>query len=259
MIELLTITRSRFSFDLKEWVDYHLAIGFDKITIYDNESLFSVEELFKSYKNVDVVFLKGQYGFNHTGVSNVFALLRSFFSNKKGKTTWCGLFDDDEFLYIKDSMRLQEVLDDSSPIHPFHWKYISLPNLIKDRTTTQIDTFNYVAPHKTPLGNRVHIKTLFNLKEANKLEWNSVHYPVINDIHYFTTDSYPLQENYYKDHKAVLYHYYNKSLQDMLWKKNRNNEVNSYAGLSETVFLENATMYTEIDNSMIERKKELGI
>lgn len=83
---------------LKEWVDYHLLIGFDHIQIWDNESKVPIKDTVKEYIEKEVVSVKEikTYGGNQVDSQrrSLKETLRDYI--------WVALIDTDEFIVLLD-------------------------------------------------------------------------------------------------------------------------------------------------------------
>jgi len=237
--EIMTVTKHNRPDDLKEWVDYHLAIGFDKITIFDNNSTFSVAEFLKDYKKVEVQSIPNPIFDGHwSGDMSKSIMMRtysSFCNERKGHTKWLCVIDDDEYLYINNGKTLHDLLDDKYPIIGIWWKMISLPYVLEDRTTTMAMTFNHVAVMNTVWEGRTFYRSILNLDKCNDIFWTTLHLPFINGQNYvvayvelekggrqaYFSDKIMLMPNFYNNQSAVLYHYFHKSWKDWQYKVNR--------------------------------------
>ena len=268
-IELLTITKRRNKNDLKEWVDYHLAIGFEKITIIDNESEFSIQEFLSDYKNVEVIYFKGDL--SHTGYGKQKSLAADFFMEKRGTTNWLGWFDDDEFLYVKNNVNILSLLNDDLETISFYWKFLSLPYIIETRNSSLIETFNYTTLQSS-CENQTHIKTLVNMNKFTNINFPTAHLPILINTHQKTTMANGEFTNFesnlisgmefYDCQPAVLYHYFHQSWDDWKYKcyKGIIDPNNPYLYRGRQQFeSEIIGKYFYLDNSMVLKKIELGI
>lgn len=84
---------------LKEWIDYHLLIGFDHIQIWDNDSRIPIKETVKEYIDNKTVSVKHVAGLSkhrqcYTQSSSVRNTLRDY--------KWIALIDTDEFIVLLD-------------------------------------------------------------------------------------------------------------------------------------------------------------
>jgi len=258
-IELASMIKSNRPDDLKEWADYYLALGFDRITIYDNESKFSVKDLFSDYKNIEVRLVKSEPNFTDYAAK----LYAETSREKRYQTEWLAFFDNDEYLWLKNNKNIQEILKDEFLVLCFYWKFISSPYIINSRKSTMIDTFNYISMN-TPCSNHVHVKSMVNLNKCDNLAWNSVHLPTANgrtcgktiDNVDVVFEHRPITENFYDNQSAILYHYFYQSYEDWLFKTEKNPDYKCSRENFESYII---GKYNTLDNNMINKKKELGI
>ena len=84
---------------IEEWVIYHLALGFKKIYLYDNEDTPLYKELLKDYPQVIVNHFPG----NNYHKAIQYYVLDHFITNYKsnGIITHCAHIDIDEFITLK--------------------------------------------------------------------------------------------------------------------------------------------------------------
>jgi len=265
-IELAVLTKNNRPMDIIDWVSYHLAIGFDKITIFDNNSTYSIKDLFNNDK-VEVREIKEDYGFSKN-FSPMYNLYSNFCKERTPYTKWLCFIDDDEYVYMNNEKDIKNLLNVDVNILCMYWKMISLPDIIQDRNTTLIDTFNYISPLHTPWGNNIFIKSIINLSKNNNTIWTDPHIPSINSsMSAFTFDKVhvssaftALTPDFYTNKSVVLYHYYHQSFKDREFKVNRAGTSNGQT-FRPADFMsftnEILNKYTMLDNSMINLKREI--
>jgi len=261
MIEIVTITRSNRAYDLLDWVNYHIAIGFDKITIYDNESEFSVTDLFKNNKNIEV---KEMHSNKISPIwENVHpGLFTEICEEKRGKAEWVAFFDTDEYLFLKNSNNIKSILPEDKKILGIFWKFMSSNKYMEDRNLPHIDCFRYArARDPRQYSQNIHMKTIVNLsKMKEKLWWKTPHQPAKPHMDIYTPDGeyipfehVPETEDFYIGKTVLLYHYFHQTYKDWLFK------IANRKDLTQEHFLLSSYNYTIEDFSMINKKKELGI
>ena len=81
---------------IDEWVDYHLAIGFKMIYIYDNSDNYDLRS-WGNQRFLDNIRVKHFPGINKQLLANVDCAKRA----EKDGATWAAFFDIDEFLLLK--------------------------------------------------------------------------------------------------------------------------------------------------------------
>lgn len=272
-IEIFSIMKHNRPADLQEWINYHLAIGFDKINIYDNNSTFSIKDLFSNYgnkvsvTNFDVDFI-GRDDFAKCQLETG----TKFYTENKGKIGWIAWIDDDEFIYIRNNKKINEILNKNISVFSFFSKHMSFAVPLINRNTTLIETFNYYS-YYTPCNNQSHVKSIVNMNAFNNIEWISPHQPIIDGekisktFEYITLnhESYLIDNIYFFEKQSViLYHYFHQSWEDWKFKiyRNRKNEIGKTPYKIEDINTysdEIREKYITLDNSMIKRKAVLGI
>lgn len=152
---------------IEEFVKYHLAIGFKKIYIYDNEDTPTYEILLNKYKhNIKVIHLPGkpvQYEALHDFV-NKFLF--------KTEITHVVHIDIDEYIVLKKHKNIcdfinQYIVGDCQGIG-MNWRFFGSSG--KTEKTNEPNTIRFTMCEKT--GNQ-HIKTIF--KKDNFLNFNECH------------------------------------------------------------------------------------
>lgn len=266
-VELVSIIKSNRENDLEEWVNYYLYIGFDKINIFNNDSNFSVSSLFEKNKNVNVIDVPGDYGYSKAGYRRHTNLIGKFFMEKKESADWIAWFDDDEFLYLKNHNNIKDILNDDYSAICFFWKFISSNNIMEDRDTTLIDTFNYVSLN-SPCKDNAHIKTMVNCKKFNTIRYETSHSPIINETMIkkgmVTSDGREVKNefekitgmDFYDKQDTYIYHYFHQTIKDRIFKIARgksNNEV-FYQEDMEEFKREILGKYIYLDNTMKDLK-----
>ena len=82
---------------LKEWIDFHLNIGFEHIYLYDNLSTDNPLEILEEYISKNkVTYIKWDINYPK------FTAREHFFKNYNNETYWCAFLDIDEFLFCVD-------------------------------------------------------------------------------------------------------------------------------------------------------------
>lgn len=97
---------------IREWIEYHIGLGFDKIFIYDNNDIDGerFEDVISDYiktGQVDIVDYRGQKCCQEQAYHDCYVK-----HNKE--YDWIAVFDIDEFLTLKKHSGVKEFLKDSS-------------------------------------------------------------------------------------------------------------------------------------------------
>lgn len=88
-----------------EWVEHHLALGFDTIFIFDHRSRVSVKSKVRHLPNVIVEFLNTEFA-NKMGLM----LAAASYASRKG-FDWMMYLDGDEFLFLRQDDSVKDTID----------------------------------------------------------------------------------------------------------------------------------------------------
>ena len=90
--EIVLLTRSYYTEELECWLKWHLdIIGFDHISLFDNESVIDIPKIIEKYKDrVSYHYIQG-WPDQHTLYMNY---------ARQSEAQWLITLDDDEYLYI---------------------------------------------------------------------------------------------------------------------------------------------------------------
>ncbi|WP_419787359.1 glycosyltransferase family 92 protein [Pseudodesulfovibrio sp.] len=200
-------------FGLREWVDYHLMIGFDKIFLFDNESRTPVRDILRDYVDAGVVAVSDIAG--HGVQLSAYA---SFVAQFRETAEWAAFIDVDEFIVPKDCGRIADLLDryDEFGGLGISWKvfgscgYVSRP----DRPVTEA--------YDRVLSRDTHIKTIVRLRDVAKV-CSPHHFEFKGDRCCVNEHGVPVlgPESYHTSETVQVNHYYYKSQQDYECKSAR--------------------------------------
>jgi hypothetical protein len=95
---------------IQEWVRYHLALGFVKIFIYDNEDTPTYAKMFNDSR-VEVGFLPGRFYWNPIQYEALARFTRDILVSRGG-VTHCAHIDIDEFIVLKKHKTIQEFISE---------------------------------------------------------------------------------------------------------------------------------------------------
>lgn len=94
---------------LKEWVDYHLSIGFDKIYIYDNNDLGddSAKKILEEYIKEEKVVI-----FDVKGKTSLqLKVYNDFYYNYNNSFDYCAFIDLDEYIVFNQEQNIKNIKD----------------------------------------------------------------------------------------------------------------------------------------------------
>lgn len=158
---------------IKEWCDYHLDLGFDKIFIYNNDTI--------PYKlnNDKVIEL------NCSNITNPQPMVYNHcYQNFLNVGDWLTVLDCDEFLVIPD--KIEPFLSRfNADVVRYNWQcygdcgnvyYEDKPVLERFKTPAQIDC---VYNADLPKGITENFHTKYSVKKTNKNAFLNIHSPII--------------------------------------------------------------------------------
>lgn len=101
---------------LKEWIDYHLNIGFDSIFLYEDIDSMSHDNIVKNYSNVYLYNIENLLNdqFFKIYKDRQLALYYLFLYQKRKDIDWCAFIDVDEFIFT-ENQDIHNILADISP------------------------------------------------------------------------------------------------------------------------------------------------
>ena len=153
---------------IEEFVKYHIALGFKKIYLYDNEDTPTYESMLQKYKtNLKVIHLP----FNNYKIPVQYVMLDHFIKNYLFKTdiTHVAHIDIDEFIVLKKHKNICDFIDeylvgDCQGIG-MNWRFFGSSG--RTEKTDEPNTLRFTMCEKD--GNH-HIKTLFKKEKFVKFE-----------------------------------------------------------------------------------------
>ena len=202
---------------IDEWVDYHLAIGFEMIYIYDNTDNNDLRN-WGNKRFLDGVRVKHFPGIKKQVLADSACAKRA----EKDGATWAAFFDIDEFLLLKKNENINEFLVEyglSKGAIGINWLTVGTSNKTKYEPKPVTLRFQYTVPQWR--GN-IHIKSIARVKEIKTFQ--SPHYAIFIDKTTKTIDTNgytingPFNRNMTTD-IAVLYHYRYKSKEEFIARK----------------------------------------
>lgn len=197
--ELAFVTKAIGYFDIEEVVMYNLAIGFEKITIFDNESYVDLSNLAKEFPQVKIYPIKG-----FPDQCNLYTQVC-----KQSKSKWVCLQDDDETLYMRDYDNVNEFLErfDQFSGVAINLKEMSTREAIKtysDVTQDWVEQAIWLNPNEDV---RRHVTTIVKPQHVNV--WHTPHIPSFKSGHVVMPNGTPAigpAGNIICD-EATFYHY----------------------------------------------------
>ena len=215
--EVVLIAKFFRIFDALEWIRHYTRLGFDHITVYDNNTeCFDVASLQMLFPNLTVCRINGTP--SQCEIYNTHRQLHKEYD-------WIFFCDDDEYLYL-DRSKFKSINDFLSSLPPFieqfsvYWKYMSYAggNVPDDRPFTRV-TEDMMYTDNSPY--LTHVKSF--VKNTVRETFAIPH--MIREINTYTIDG-PIQNpatirNPFNDY-ICLHHYYRRSKKETEEKLERN-------------------------------------
>lgn len=242
--------------DFRDYIIHHMSLGFDKITIFDNESAF---DLIECIKDLDLSKINIQ---RITGWPNQNGLYTSY--SKTCDSTWLTFIEDDEFLLLNGLYddNVNQMLQAHEQYNGLciNWQMIGYNQIQEVRPTESlIDSCFNVYPKfdtingdgwQTPSSVNSHVRTF--CRPQSITIWPNPHLPVIPSGGIVNLNNErcvkPVSERYCD--KALIYHYYTKSKADWIAKYNRGRADVNGGKINMNLFEEISKNITEVDTRM---------
>ena len=220
---------------IDEWVDYHLAIGFKMIYIYDNTDNYDLRN-WGNQRFSDNVRVKHFPGIKKQVLADIDCAKRA----EKDGATWAAFFDIDEFLLLKKNENINQFLAEYGPSKGaigINWMTVGTRNATKYEPKPVTLRFQYTVPQWRA---NIHIKTIARVKDIKTFK--SPHYAIFIDKTTKTIDTNgspikgPFNRNMTTD-IAVLYHYQFKSREEFIARKELGSNLDFRIPLFQKVFM----------------------
>lgn len=217
---------------IEEWLDYHLALGFDNITLYQDFDSTPHDDIVKKYDKVNLIPLKG----NKLGIvdkhntRNQLAAYRHFlFETKKNHNyDWVLFTDIDEYLMFEDGYDLDKLTDEYEDYTGILlcWKLYNANGHIKRPKGKIMENYTRTIKYKLNNDYQWNIKSFANINKCDDF----IHIHAIKDaVHTNLEKNVHAPMNY---EKAWINHYFTKSFEDhcerMFKRGNMSNNFRSF-------------------------------
>lgn len=198
---------------LKEWIDWHLCLGFDAIHLFEDKGSKSHEEICVKYNNVYLRRYEDdeeiQEILSDQGSSHRQLLLYTWFGDTyREQYDWVAFIDIDEFIVFKNEYNLQKLCKEFESYSAvlMNWRMIGASGHIKRPTVPVMEAYTIVEDFLSQDMGYLY-KSLCNLNKWQGMEHlhlakgsvNTNHKPDIHEICY---------------DKVILNHYFTKSWED---------------------------------------------
>ena len=199
---------------IKEWINYHLSIGFSKIYVYQNDWNFDIT----NYNNVEVIKI--------TGCGMQLPVYNSFIETKGKNYDFVAFFDVDEFLN-SDNLNWLETYSQYKGVG-INWKIFGDSFIEKIQSFSVLDRFIMSERGYDP-----HTKLILNMNKIKKEKFINPHY--LNDMSNIVNINFkPIQKDINpitsNEKNIYLAHYRIKSKEEFINKMKRGWPVDKKIG-----------------------------
>lgn len=204
---------------IKEFVEYYLKLGIDKLIIYDNNENDgeNVREILTEYiRNnfVDVIDVRG--------LSSIQIPIYNYcYRKNKNFYDWIGFIDIDEYLFIEDNQTIKKYLYNESfnkcQTVFFNWIMYNDNNLVKYDNRSLRERFTFPSLKSTQ-------GKSFVRGNIDNLIITTTQIPGINIFHFCNSNGeliYPknfMNNRFERKPKAYIKHYYTKTAEEFCYK-----------------------------------------
>lgn len=215
---------------LKEWVDYHLELGFDQIFIYDNNNLDGEEILpvLRSYDKVEIVDCRGKTSYQDPAYTD--------FYNAYGKQfDWIAFIDVDEFITFSKESGIHTIKEflarfgEEVQIVHLNWMCYGDSGIVElednysvlERFTVPMD-YDKKVQYDFPEND--HVKSI--IRGGMDIGNRTIHVHTPKDYDYYVVDARgeKCENDYFKPYDfsvAYIRHYVTKTIFEWLMKLSR--------------------------------------
>ncbi|MBR4589887.1 MAG: glycosyltransferase family 2 protein [Bacteroidaceae bacterium] len=240
---------------LREWVEYHLSIGFNKIILYDNndEDGEHPDMVIQDYiDSENVVLIKNNYYDERPNQFKQTDAYNDCFQKNKSLYDWIAFIDVDEFIFLENHKKIQYLFDelnyeqaDCIAINAIVYAddslyYNSKP--LMERFHTRAKEISFWGSTMNHLAHCI-VKTSADIKYID----GNPHFPDIRKCsamnaecnYFYKDDGYCTYTNCVVDKNIYIKHYYIKSLIEFLYrckiapKETRDFKLNQYKEIFE--------------------------
>lgn len=214
---------------IKEWVNYHLSLGFSHIYIYDNNNLDGeeIKPLFIDCDNVSIINCRGEHAYQNKAYT-------SFYKSYGNQYDWIAYIDIDEFITFSEKSAIHNIdeflcrFDDKVEIIHLNWMNYG------DNDHIDIEDYNVLNRFLVPLDynqkvqydfpENYHVKSI--IKGGLDIGNTSITVHTPKDGKFIVVDASgnPCENDYFKPYDysvAYIRHYVTKTIYEWLLKISR--------------------------------------
>lgn len=236
---------------IREWVDYHLKLGFCKIFIYDNNDIYG--EIFTdilhdhlSNQKVEVINCRGKIDFQALAYSDCYLKYGDVYD-------WIAFLDVDEFLTFPENSSFRNINDyfefiDNKDFNLIHvnWMCFGDNNIVECNTYNVLSRFNGPLDYNLKIDydfpENFHVKSIVK-GGLEKITFDNVHTPLDPNLKVCNGDGMGITENTpfipYTFRTIYIRHYVTKTISEWIQKIKRGRSDGYYLNPVNKFFLYN--------------------
>lgn len=240
---------------LLEFLKHHIALGFDHIWVYDNESDIPVSEAIKVLPADVLNKITVEVVANHDGKSFQSYGYQKWLDEHRTECEWVAVIDTDEFIELRDAKNINEFLnrfiDDDITSIALHWENYNANGHEKKTAGTLAERFTQIKP--LPVYRRT-VKSITRTASIKKIDTHWCERIWGRYVDALGKDWTQFDEREPKsgpDAVAVVRHYFTKSYEEWCNKMNRGNVSNFFHRRYEEFFWHNPDLeYLKEDDKL---------
>lgn len=217
---------------IREWVEYHLKLGFRKIFIYDNNEIYGeiFQDILSDYIKEEVVVILNARGKS----AYQLAAYSDFYNSHGDKFDWIAFIDVDEFVTFSNHGNYSSMCEYLNTIQDFELIHLSWM-CFGDNDLTYVTSYKTLERFKKPLNYDININDNypenFHIKSivrggGKSISWTQPHTPIGN-FKICNGDGIEIFENLpfhpYTFKTIYIRHFCTKTISEWLLKIDRGN------------------------------------
>lgn len=218
---------------LQEWIEYHLALGFDDIFLFEDYESRPHDDIVSAYPQVHLTRMS-EISPSRPSYFRQLWLFRYFVDRYKDQADWCLFTDIDEFLVFDEGYDLQRLVqeydDAGAPGVALCWKIFNASGHITRPQGSVVESYHDICRQSDRNGGW-DIKCLVNMQCVNGSDWQSIH-KMRGCLRTDGVDPLCLANNRCYE-KAWINHYYTKSWEDWVRRLQRGNMCQNLRTIDE--------------------------
>ena len=212
---------------LKEFIEYHLLVGFEHFYFYNNNSEDNYKEVLQEYVEKGVVTL-----IEWPVVPGQQAMYENWYATYRHETQWVAFLDLDEFICPTRAHTIDEWIKpfEKYPIIMMYWRMFGTSGIIENDTNKLVTEQYFNSWNKLVDIGKLLYNTDYDIAYFAKgmmhyfyVKYKGRHIPPINQYGYFVR--YGIHRYNRRDDEIQVNHYWSKSYDNYIQKHRRGSAV----------------------------------